>query len=61
MAALRDEAFPELVSAAANGLGAMGAQCPPQGKALLDEIARGDGESATTAAAAAKRCVGGAR
>jgi len=39
----------------------MGAQCPAQAKSLLDEIARGESESATTAAAAAKRCVGRAR
>jgi hypothetical protein len=51
--ALDDTALPEIVQAAALGLGALGPACPPAAKARLAELAR----EADQAAVAAKRAV----
>ncbi|MFT3700581.1 MAG: hypothetical protein QM831_45980 [Kofleriaceae bacterium] len=42
LTALGDSAFPELVAAAATGLGLMGAQCPAAAKPKLRELAHSD-------------------
>jgi hypothetical protein len=54
--ALDDAAFPEIVQAAAVGLGALGPACPPAAKAKLSAIARSDDPSASAARRAAAQC-----
>jgi hypothetical protein len=54
--ALDDSAFPEIVSAAAFGLGALGPKCPAAAKAKLNVLARGDDQSAGQAKRAAQQC-----
>ncbi|MBA3451985.1 MAG: HEAT repeat domain-containing protein [Deltaproteobacteria bacterium] len=54
--ALDDSAFPEIVSAAALALGALGPACPPAAKAKLNAIARSDEQSAVAAKRAAAQC-----
>jgi hypothetical protein len=54
--ALDDTAFPEIVQAAALGLGALGAACPPEAKAKLQSLARTDGQTAIAAKRAAAQC-----
>ena len=54
--ALDDSAFPEIVSAAAEGLGALGPGCPPAAKAKLEAIGKSDDQAASAAARAAKQC-----
>jgi hypothetical protein len=56
MAALDDSAFPEIVSAAALGLGALGPACPAAAKAKLTLISRSDDQSAVAAKRAAAQC-----
>nr|MBA3394229.1 hypothetical protein [Deltaproteobacteria bacterium] len=55
-AALDNSAFPEIVSAAALGLGALGPACPPSAKAKLVIIARSGSQSASAAKRAAAQC-----
>ena len=54
--ALDDTAFPEIVSAAALGLGALGPACPPAAAAKLGLLARGGEQFAIAAKIAAKQC-----
>jgi hypothetical protein len=54
--ALDDTAFPEIVQAAAVGLGALGAACPPAARAKLAAIGRSDEPSAAAARRAAAQC-----
>jgi hypothetical protein len=54
--ALDDAAFPEIVQAAALGLGALGPACPASAKARLVELARSDEPSAVAAKRAAAQC-----
>jgi len=54
--ALDDTAFPEIVQAAALGLGALGPACPAAAKAKLVAIARQDERSAVAARRAAAQC-----
>lgn len=54
--ALDDTAFPEIVQAAALGLGALGPACPAAAKARLTELARSDTPSAVAARRAAAQC-----
>ena len=54
--ALDDAAFPEIVQAAALGLGALGPACPAAAKARLVELARSDEPSAVAAKRAAGQC-----
>ena len=56
MAALDDSAFPEIVSAAALGLGALGRACPPAAKAKLNLIARSSDQASIAAKRAAAQC-----
>jgi len=54
--ALDDSAFPEIVQAAALGLGALGPGCPSAAKARLADLARSDEPSAVAARRAAAQC-----
>lgn len=54
--ALGDSAFPEIVSAAALGLGALGKACPPDAKAALEAIVREGSQAAASARMAAGMC-----
>ena len=56
MAALDDAAFPEIVSAAAQALGALGPACPPAAKVKLEALAKEDDQSAGAAKRAAAQC-----
>jgi len=56
IAALDDSAFPEIVSAAALALGALGPACPPSAKAKLNILARSDDQTAVAAKRAAAQC-----
>ncbi len=56
IAALDDAAFPEIVSAAAQALGALGPACPPAAKAKLEALAKEDDQSAGAAKRAAAQC-----
>jgi HEAT repeat protein len=56
VSALDDSAFPEIVSAAALGLAAMGKACPASARAKLNVIARSGSQSASAARHAAGRC-----
>ncbi|MBL9014632.1 MAG: HEAT repeat domain-containing protein [Myxococcales bacterium] len=56
MAALDDSAFPEIVSAAAQALGALGPDCPPAAKAKLAQLGAGDDQAAPAAKRAAQQC-----
>jgi hypothetical protein len=56
--ALDDVAFPELVSAAALGLGALGSACPAAARTKLEQLARGDERLAVEARRAARQCRG---
>ncbi|MDQ3334664.1 MAG: HEAT repeat domain-containing protein [Myxococcota bacterium] len=56
MSALDDSAFPEIVSSAALGLGAMGKKCPAAAKAKLTLIARSGQQAANAARHAAGQC-----
>ena len=55
-AALDDSAFPEIVSAAALALGALGPACPAVAKAKLTALARADDQSSIVAKRAAAQC-----
>jgi hypothetical protein len=57
-AALDDSAFPEIVGAAATGLGLMGKQCPASAKAKLAELAKSDEQQIASAAARAAATCG---
>jgi HEAT repeat protein len=54
--ALDDSAFPEIVSAAALALGALGPACPATAKAKLTVLARSTEQSAVAAKRAAAQC-----
>jgi len=54
--ALDDSAFPEIVSAAALGLGALGPACPAAAKLKLTALARSTEQSAVAAKRAAAQC-----
>jgi hypothetical protein len=54
--ALDDTAFPEIVQAAALGLGALGPVCPPAAKARLVELEREADQTAVAARRAAAQC-----
>jgi hypothetical protein len=54
--ALDDTAFPEIVQAAALGLGALGPACPPAARSRLVELARSDDRAAVVAKRAAAQC-----
>ncbi|TMQ15428.1 MAG: hypothetical protein E6J90_25440 [Deltaproteobacteria bacterium] len=54
--ALDDDAFPEIVQAAALGLAALGPACPPAARARLAELARSDSQAAAAARRAAAQC-----
>jgi len=54
--ALDDSAFPEIVAAAALGLGSLGKACPPAAKAKLTALARSEEQSAIAARHAAQQC-----
>jgi len=54
--ALDDTAFPEIVQAAALGLGALGPACPATARAKLTAIARQDDRAAVAARRAAAQC-----
>jgi hypothetical protein len=54
--ALDDAAFPEIVQAAALGLGALGPACPAAAKRKLVALARSDDRAAVAAKRAAARC-----
>jgi hypothetical protein len=56
MAALDDAAFPEIVSAAAQALGALGPACPAAAKLKLEALAKTDDQSAGPAKRAAAQC-----
>lgn len=56
IAALDDAAFPEIVSAAALALGALGPACPPAAKTKLTLLARADDQAALAAKRAASQC-----
>lgn len=56
LAALDDAAFPEIVSAAAQALGALGPACPAAAKVKLEALAKEDDQSAGAAKRAAKQC-----
>lgn len=56
--ALDDSAFPEIVQAAALGLGALGPACPAAAKAKLFELASSEDASALVARRAAAQCGG---
>ena len=56
IAALDDSAFPEIVGAAAQALGALGPDCPPAAKAKLAAIGGGDDQAAPAAKRAAQQC-----
>jgi len=56
IAALDDSAFPEIVGAAAQALGALGTSCPPAAKAKLTAIGASDEQSAPQAKRAAAQC-----
>lgn len=56
MAALDDAAFPEIVSAAAQALGALGSACPPAAKTKLEALAKEDDQSSGAAKRAAAQC-----
>lgn len=59
--ALYDEAFPEIISAAATALGKLGAKCPASAKAKLIEIGKAGGDAARAAELAVNGCGGTAR
>jgi len=54
--ALDDNAFPEIVQAAALGLGALGPACPAAARARLIELGRSDEPAAVAAKRAAAQC-----
>lgn len=54
--ALDDSAFPEIVAAAAQALGALGPDCPPAAKAKLAQLGAGDDQAAPAAKRAAQQC-----
>lgn len=54
--ALDDSAFPEVVSAAALALGALGPACPPAAKVKLNTLARSDDQAAVAAKRALAQC-----
>jgi hypothetical protein len=54
--ALDDSAFPEIVTAAALALGALGPACPPSAKAKLQAIANSGDQTAVAARRAAAQC-----
>jgi hypothetical protein len=54
--ALDDTAFPEIVQAAALGLGALGPACPAQARAKLAQIAQSDDQAAVAAKRAVAQC-----
>ncbi|MDB4961756.1 MAG: lyase domain protein repeat-containing protein [Myxococcales bacterium] len=56
LAALDDSAFPEIVTASALALGALGPACPPAAKLKLDAIGRSDDQAAVAAKRAAAQC-----
>jgi hypothetical protein len=56
IAALDDSAFPELVSAAALALGALGPACPPAAKTKLAILARSGDQAAMAARRASLQC-----
>ncbi len=56
VAALEDEAFPEIVTAAALALGAMGPRCPATARTRLASLATGDDRVAPIAKRAAAQC-----
>lgn len=56
IAALDDSAFPEIVSAAAQALGALGPACPPAAKVKLEALGKEDDQSAGVAKRAAAQC-----
>lgn len=56
IAALDDSAFPEIVSAAALALGALGPDCPPTAKVKLTLLARTGDQAALAAKRAAAQC-----
>lgn len=56
IAALDDAAFPEIVSAAALGLGALGPACPAAAQTKLRALARAGEQPSTAAGIAAKQC-----
>jgi HEAT repeat protein len=56
IAALDDSAFPEIVSAAALALGALGPACPPAAKTKLALLARSGDQAAFVAKRAAAQC-----
>ena len=56
IAALDDSAFPEIVTAAALALGALGPACPPAAKAKLEALGNSDEQSAPQAKRAARQC-----
>jgi HEAT repeat protein len=59
--ALYDEAFPEIVAAAATALGKLGAKCPASVKAKLVEIGKSGTDAARAAELAVSGCGGKAR
>jgi hypothetical protein len=61
LAALEDSAFPEIVSAAALALGALGPACPPAAKTKLAALGRSDDSAALAARRAAALCGAGRR
>ena len=56
MSALDDSAFPEIVSAAAIGLGELGAACPAEARTKLQALANSDSRAAASAKRAAAQC-----
>ena len=56
MSALDDSAFPEIVSQAALGLGALGKKCPAAAKTKLLAVARSNQQAASAARHAAGQC-----
>jgi hypothetical protein len=56
VSALDDSAFPEIVSASALGLAAMGKACPARAREKLNVIARSSSQAASAARHAAGRC-----
>ena len=56
LSALDDSAFPEIVSAAALALGALGPACPPAAKTKLTLLARSADQAAIAAKRAAAQC-----
>lgn len=56
MSALDDTAFPEIVSAAAIGLGELGTACPAEARTKLQALANSDSRAAASAKRAAAQC-----